>query len=118
MRTRTGKIVLFVLAGLAIAAAGLVVGRLTVHRGPAHSAGSGDYSAGERAGEAQGREEGRSLEQPTDARGAFQAGYVAGANDAFTGYDGGWQLGVPYVITLERGNGQIVYRISSRALAH
>ena len=112
MSTRFRTIVLLVLAGLAVAAAGVLVGRLTLHPR------SGDYSAGERAGEAQGRQEGRSLQQPTDARGAFQAGYVAGANDAFTGYDGGWQLGVPYVITLERGEGQIVYRISSRSLAH
>jgi hypothetical protein len=110
------KIVLLVLAGLALAAAGAVVGRVSAG---SSSAGSGDYSSGERAGEAQGRQEGRALQLPAgDPRDAFNAGYVAGANDAFTGYDGGWQLGVPYVITLEHGTGQIVYRISSRALAH
>ncbi len=47
-------------------------------------------------------------------RDAFDAGYTAGANDAFAGYDGGWTTGVPYVVTIEAGNGQIVYRIDTR----
>jgi hypothetical protein len=55
---------------------------------------------------------------PTDRRRSvmdtFDAGYVAGANDAFSGYDGGWLTGVPYVITLARGEGGMAYRIASR----
>jgi hypothetical protein len=48
------------------------------------------------------------------AKTAFNAGYTAGENDAFRGYDGGWGLGEPYVISLERGKGPITYRIGSR----
>jgi hypothetical protein len=40
---------------------------------------------------------------------------VAGVNDVFSGYDGGWLTGVPYVITLVRGDGAVTYRIASRA---
>ena len=47
-------------------------------------------------------------------RDAFDEGYVAGANDAFAGYDGGWTMAVPYVVTLTGGSGQIVYRIDTR----
>ena len=47
-------------------------------------------------------------------RSAFNSGYAAGANDAFAGYDGGWAMGVPYIVVLEPGDGQIVYRIKSR----
>ena len=45
---------------------------------------------------------------------AFTAGYTAGADDVFAGYDGGWELGVPWIVTLEDGAGGITYRISSR----
>jgi hypothetical protein len=80
------------------------------------------YFAGLLAGEAQGRQEGRALQEgialPKNARhavsDAFDAGYAAGANDAFAGYDGGWTLSVPYVVTLTEGAGKIVYRIESR----
>jgi hypothetical protein len=93
---------------------------------PASRASSTDrlnsYFDGLRAGEAQGRLEGRAEQVttalPSDsrqaARAAFTSGYAAGANDAFTGYDGGWTMGVPYVVFLEPGSGQIVYRIKSR----
>ena len=47
-------------------------------------------------------------------RASFNDGYAAGGNDAFQGYDGGWTMGQPYVIVLEPGSGQIVYRIRSR----
>jgi hypothetical protein len=40
---------------------------------------------------------------------------VAGANDAFGGFDGGWSLGTPYAITLERGSNGISYRIKDRS---
>ena len=73
-------------------------------------------AAGERAGKAQGLAEGRALQVPPSGgrRMAFRAGYAAGANDVFGGYDGGWYLGRPYVITLARGRGPIAYRIDSR----
>lgn len=45
---------------------------------------------------------------------AFSAGYAAGANDAFSGYDGGWAMAYPYIVTLERGSGAITYRIGNR----
>ncbi|MEA2420877.1 MAG: hypothetical protein QOE60_3083, partial [Thermoleophilaceae bacterium] len=48
------------------------------------------------------------------ARRAFAAGYADGANDAFGGFDGGWSLSTPYVITLRKGTGAIAYRIESR----
>jgi hypothetical protein len=94
----------------------------------AHAAANGftatghSYLDGLIAGEAQGREEGRALQLGQSlpagdrdaAETAFKAGYAAGANDAFSGYDGGWMLGVPYVIVLAPGTGPITYRIGSR----
>ena len=50
-------------------------------------------------------------------RAAFDAGYAAGANDVFGGFDGGWSLAEPYVVTLARGSGAVTYRIDSRRLA-
>lgn len=113
------------LAAAIVAAAGLVwIGRETVHTAspPGDTVSSDAYFAGLRVGEAQGRQEGRALQEgaslPRGSRqpvaDAFNAGYAAGTNDAFAGYDGGWSLSVPYVITVEEGSGQIVYRISSR----
>jgi hypothetical protein len=77
---------------------------------------------GIRTGRAAGVQEGRALQlgealSPEDrgaARRVFDAGYVAGANDAFGGFDGGWGLSKPYVITLKRGSGAITYRIDTR----
>jgi hypothetical protein len=66
------------------------------------------------AGRAQGVEEGRALQQPAGAREAFRAGYAAGADDVFGGYDGGWDFGRPYVITLAHGSDGVTYRIESR----
>jgi hypothetical protein len=48
---------------------------------------------------------------------AFDAGYRAGADSAFGGYDGGWSLGEPYVIVLAKGGNGITYRIAARILA-
>jgi hypothetical protein len=42
-------------------------------------------------------------------------GYVAGANDVFGGLDGGWSVGQPYVITLDRGSKGITHRIKDRS---
>jgi hypothetical protein len=51
------------------------------------------------------------------ARAAFRDGYAAGANDVFGGFDGGWRLGAPYVVSLASGKGAITYRIATRAPA-
>lgn len=48
------------------------------------------------------------------ARAAFDAGYGAGANDVFSGYDGGWGLSTPYFITLRQGGAGVTYRIDAR----
>jgi hypothetical protein len=127
MRVQITRTALGLTAGILTAAALVLIGRGTVH--PSGSFGkvsqaarSNDYFAGLRVGQAQGRQEGRALQEgeslPANSRqpatDAFNAGYAAGTNDAFAGYDGGWALSMPYVVTLEEGTGQIVYRISSR----
>ena len=58
--------------------------------------------------------EGRALQVAPSSRHAFQAGYAAGANDVFGGYDGGWDYGRPYLITLRQGADGITYAIASR----
>jgi hypothetical protein len=55
---------------------------------------------------------------PPSAGASFNAGYLAGREAAFTGYDGGWAYGVPYVITLRRGGPGITYRLASRRPLH
>jgi hypothetical protein len=83
---------------------------------------SSTYAAGVAAGEALGVREGRALQEGSELRpdarrpvqDAFDAGYSAGMNDVFSGYDGGWRLEVPYVITLGPGGGAVTYRIGSR----
>jgi hypothetical protein len=64
-----------------------------------------------------GIQEGRALQQPAQARDAFKAGYAAGANDVFGGYDGGWDYDRSYVITLQQGSNGITYRIATRTPA-
>jgi hypothetical protein len=83
-----------------VVAVGLFVG------GRASVSESKDYAAGVR--------DGRALQVPPDDRKAFDDGYAAGANDVFGGYDGGWDLARPYVITLKKGDDGITYRIASR----
>ena len=105
----------------AVGAGAFLLGRATA---PAHTHRStvGTYFDGLRVGEAQGRREGRAIQEGIalpagdrkPVRDAFDAGYAAGANDAFAGYDGGWTLHVPWLVTLEGGSGQIAYRISDR----
>jgi hypothetical protein len=112
------------LAAAAVAAGAFGVGRATAPPGTPPPAGvvAGDYFDGLRVGQAQGRLTGRAEQEaaalPADDRApvqdAFTAGYVSGTNDAFGGYDGGWLLGVPWIVTLERGAGPIAYRIASR----
>jgi hypothetical protein len=97
---------------------GLREGLLAGHASGVHQG----RAAGIREGRAAGVEEGRLLQlgeslprdQRRAARRAFNAGYVAGANDVFGGFDGGWSLTEPYVIMLRRGSGAITYRIDSR----
>jgi hypothetical protein len=66
------------------------------------------------AGRAQGVQEGRALQVAPSDRNAFEAGYAAGANDVFGGYDGGWDFDRPYTITLAHGTNGVTYRIRSR----
>jgi hypothetical protein len=53
-------------------------------------------------------------QKPPTVGASYHAGYRAGREAAFVGYDGGWAYGVPYVITLQRGGPGITYRIASR----
>jgi hypothetical protein len=111
---------LAIAALVVVAGSGFLVGHLSAPAPPNRAA--GDYFDGLRVGEAQGRQEGRALQEGValparerrTARLAFDAGYVAGANDVFAGYDGGWSLRVPWIVTLEGGSGKIVYRIRDR----
>lgn len=129
MRSETVRRSVAVLAVVTIGVVVFMAGRLSAPgptpsgpRQPASS--SADYLAGLRAGEAQGRQEGRALQEgaslpKTDAarvRAAFDTGYAAGANDVFTGYDGGWAVSTPYLVTLTAGSGGITYRIARRTL--
>jgi hypothetical protein len=84
----------------------LVVGAAVIGR---VSAPKDDREAGVR--------EGRALQQPAQARDAFEAGYQAGANDVFGGYDGGWDYDRPYVITLTKGSDGVTYKIATRTPA-
>ena len=127
----SGRRVLTSAVLLATAAGLVMVGRLSVDseeiRADAYGAGhrDGDYAGyftGLQDGLTQGRREGRVLQEvsaaPATSRrpvhDAFESGYEAGADDVFAGYDGGWQLSEPYMVTLERGRTPIAYRISSR----
>jgi hypothetical protein len=97
-----------VIAGLAIAGGAYAIGRASVDSGT-------DADTARDEGRAAGIEEGRALQQPVAGRKAFRAGYVAGANDVFGGFDGGWSIGTPYRITLERGEDGVTYRIKARS---
>ena len=116
--TRQRTLVVVVLAVIA-AAALVALGRATAPT-PATSRG---YADGFLAGRAEGVEEGQAIAESAGSppasrdrvRAAFDDGYRAGANSAFSGYDGGWSLGRPYVIVLARGANGITYRIAARA---
>ena len=126
MRQRSALVVL-----LAVLAGGAAFGFVMLGRATASASASrqdgyrSGYADGLQAGTDQGRREGRALQEgaelPPAARrpvhDAFDAGYVAGANDAFGNYDGGWAYRTRYVITLEPGSNGVTYRIVSRALA-
>jgi hypothetical protein len=107
-----------------LAAAGLVaLGRATApSSGTAREGSSAGYADGFAAGRAVGLQEGQALAESsglaaadrTRITDAFNRGYRAGANGVFSGYDGGWSLGHPYVIVLARGANGITYRIAAR----
>jgi hypothetical protein len=47
-------------------------------------------------------------------RGSYDAGYLAGRDAAFGGFDGGWAYGAPYIVVLQRGGPGITYRVAHR----
>lgn len=102
-----------VVAGLV---AGVVIGRSTA---PVRDPG---FAQGNAAGYAEGVAVGRSLQigdsVPTGSKDvvqtSFQAGYRAGETDAFGAYDGGWELGAPYVVILGKGVAGATYRFVER----
>lgn len=115
------KPIALVVACVVVGAALFAVGRASVDVDQPRREGRADgLREGLRSGRAAGVAEGRALElsesAPRGARQAFERGYAAGANDVFGGFDGGWALGRPYVITVRRGAGAITYRIDSRRL--
>lgn len=127
MGIRIRTIAAYVIVALAVAVGGFFVGRATVDIRSAHDSGyrAGHYDgyfAGLPVGGAEGRQEGRALQEGAaldrhdrqPVRNAFKAGYAAGADDAFAGYDGGWSSSTPYVITVHTGGGDSTYRIASR----
>jgi hypothetical protein len=110
------------LACVAAAGGAFALGRASTQDDDSSGVATKARAAGLREGRAAGLQEGRALEASESApsgsrsaaRRAFAAGYTAGANDVFGGFDGGWSLAAPYVITLRRGSGAITYRIDSR----
>jgi hypothetical protein len=105
-----------VLAGLLAAA--FLIGRFTA---PPHG---GSWAEGNAVGYDEGVSVGRALQVgaslPADTKDAatkaFKAGYQAGLTDSFGSYDGGWSLGQPYVVVIEKGVGDAPYRIDQREL--
>ena len=51
-----------------------------------------------------------SVDQRPAQTGSFAAGYEA----AFSGLDGGWAYGEPYIVVLRRGGPGVTYRFASR----
>jgi len=115
------------LVALGVAVGLVALGRVTAGTGAAREDGvrqgrAAGYAEGVHDGRAAGLAEGRALQVPLNlpagsqdvAKTAFDAGYTAGANDVFDGYDGGWGLDEPYVIVLTAGSDGITYRIQSR----
>jgi hypothetical protein len=98
--------VLAILALIVVAAGGYWLGRTT---SPDPAAADRGYAAGVR----DGRAEQGTIGLPATDKQIFQAGYEAGATDAFAGFDGGWDHKIPYAIVLAPGDG-ITYQIASR----
>jgi hypothetical protein len=47
-------------------------------------------------------------------RGSFADGFRTGREAAFSGFDGGWSYGEPYIVTLRRGGPGVTYRFARR----
>jgi len=56
---------------------------------------------------------GRESADPAPAP-ALPGTYAAGREAAFTGFDGGWDYGAPYIVTLKRGGPGITYEFARR----
>jgi hypothetical protein len=123
MRGRARTRLVVVLLAVAVATVLVLLGRVTAGTGTARAEGyRSGHASGVREGHAGGVQEGRAVQLVLSlppgsrdvARAAFDAGYAAGANDVFGGYDGGWGLSMPYLVTLSQGEGGVTYRIDSR----
>jgi hypothetical protein len=127
MRGRTPRLVVLVLVVISAAAGLVAFGRASAGAATARSDGyqkgrNAGYADGMHDGRAAGLQEGRALQVPLTlpsgmqdaAKAAFNAGYAAGANDVFGGYDGGWDMDSPYVVVLTSAGNGITYRIRSR----
>ncbi len=60
---------------------------------------------------------GRASVDPRPARvtsGGYTEGYRDGVQAAFSGFDGGWSYGEPYIVTLSRGAPGVTYRVARR----
>jgi hypothetical protein len=53
-------------------------------------------------------------ESPARERAGSFSGYQAGREAAFSGFDGGWSYGQPYIVTLRRGGPGVTYRFARR----
>ena len=107
-----------VVASGAMLAGAFLLGR---HTAPTHSGTWSDgYAVGYDAGVPVGRALQVGVSLPSDTKDvatkAFQAGYQSGLADSFGGYDGGWDLGRPYVVVIGKGSGDRAYRIDHREL--
>jgi hypothetical protein len=127
MRGRRARLVVLVLVAISVAAGLVALGRASAGAATARSDGYqegriGGYADGMHDGRAAGLQEGRALQVPLTlpsgrqdaATAAFNAGYAAGANDVFGGYDGGWDMDSPYIVVLTQAGNGITYRIRSR----
>lgn len=61
-----------------------------------------------------GRDSRAARDKPRRPTGPYAAGYTAGREDAFSGFDGGWSFGAPYIVTLRRGGPGVTYRFARR----
>ena len=121
--TRQRILAVAVLAAVALVALGRATAPPSAARARGYHDGSvAGYADGFRAGRAEGLQEGQALAETAAlppaararARDTFDDGYRAGANSVFSGYDGGWQLGRPYVIVLATAANGVTYRIAAR----
>ena len=117
--------VLIAVVAICAAAGVFLAGRASATGGVSTAAAPTSESAAYERGLGDGVADGRELQATLALRGgarqraraAYRDGYAAGANDVFGGFDGGWRLGTPYVVTLAPGTGASTYRIAARALA-